>query len=61
MTNKLTVHYAVDDYCNDCGEGIEEPYFTNDKNEIVHVSTVTAGYYYNDGSVSCEACHDGNS
>jgi len=60
MNNKLTVHYEVEASCDDCGEGIEERYYTNDKHEVVHVTTHTNGHYYNDGSVNCESCHDGS-
>lgn len=56
---KLKPNYQVEATCYDCGEDIEECYFTNDKNEVVHVTTVTNGYYYNDGTSKCEACHDG--
>jgi hypothetical protein len=56
----LTLSYHVETKCDDCGEDIEEPIWTNEKNQIVHISTGTQGYYYNDGTVRCEACHDGN-
>jgi hypothetical protein len=39
---------------------IEECYFTNEKKEVVHVTTHTNGHYYSDGTVSCEGCHEGN-
>lgn len=57
MSN-LKPNYEVEASCDDCGEDIEECYFTNEKNERVHVTTVTQGYYYNDGSARCEGCHD---
>jgi hypothetical protein len=56
----LKANYQIEANCDDCGEGIEECYFTNDKNEIVHVTTATNGYYYSDGSIRCGSCHDGN-
>jgi hypothetical protein len=56
--NKLNIHYEVESSCDDCGEDIEECYFTNDDNQIVHVTTNTIGHYYCDGTVRCESCHD---
>ena len=58
--NKLKINYEVESSCDDCGEDIEECYFTNDKGQRVHVTTATIGHYYLDGSVSCEACHEGS-
>lgn len=58
--NKLTVNYQIEAHCNDCGDDIEECYFTNENNERVHVTTATIGHYYSDGTVNCEACHDAN-
>lgn len=60
MDNKLKINYAVEAICDDCGEEIEECYYTNENNDPVHVTTHTIGHYYLDGSVSCEACHDGS-
>ena len=61
MSNfKLKPNYEVEASCDDCDEEIEECYFTNEANQRVHVTTVTNAHYYNDGSVSCESCHDGN-
>lgn len=60
VSHKLTPNYQVEAVCDDCGEDIEECYFTNDKGEVVYVTTHTQGHYYNDGSVRCEGCHDGN-
>ena len=57
---KLTPHYDVEEICHACGEGIEEVYFTNEKGQIVHVSTSTNGHYYNDGRASCDGCHEGS-
>ncbi len=57
---KLKIHYEVEAQCNDCGEDIEEAHYTNEAGQPVHITTVTNGYYYNDGSVACEACHEGN-
>ena len=57
----LRANYQVEEICDDCGEEIEECFFTNEKNEIVHVTTVTNGHYYSDGSARCDGCHDGNS
>lgn len=57
---KLKINYEVESKCDDCGEDIEECYYTNDKNQIVHVTTSTIGHYYSDGYVRCEACHDGS-
>ena len=56
---KLKLNYQVEASCGDCGEDIEECYFTDDKNQIVHVTTHTLGHYYNDGTVRCEGCHEG--
>ena len=56
----LTVNYEVEAVCDDCGEDIEECYYTNEKNERVHMTTHTYGHYYLDGSVSCDACHEGS-
>lgn len=56
----LKINYQVEDSCQDCGEDIEECYFTNDKNKIVHVTTHTQGYHYNDGTARCEGCHEGS-
>lgn len=60
MNNQLNAHYQVEAKCDDCGEDIEECYYTNNKHEVVHVTTVTNGYYYNDGTARCEGCHDGS-
>lgn len=56
----LTVNYEVEAVCDDCGEDIEECYYTNEKNERVHMTTHTYGHYYNDGSARCDGCHDGS-
>lgn len=56
----LKVNYEVEATCDDCGEDIEECYYTNDNNERVHVTTATNGHYYLDGSVACEGCHEGS-
>lgn len=56
----LTPNYQVEATCDDCGEDIEECYFTNEKQEVVHVTTHTNGHYYSDGTVSCEGCHEGS-
>ena len=56
----LKPNYEVEAVCGDCGEDIEECYFTNEKGEVVHVTTHTQGHYYNDGSVRCEGCHEGS-
>lgn len=58
--NDLTIHYEVEAVCEDCGDDIEECYYTNKANQRVHVTTHTNGHYYLDGSVSCDACHDAN-
>ena len=60
MDNKLKVHYEVEAICDDCGEEIEECYYTNESNQLVHVTTHTLGHYYVDGSTRCEGCHDGS-
>lgn len=57
---KLKIVYEVAAQCDDCGEDIEEAHWYNEKNEPVHITSSLNGHYYNDGSVSCEACHDGN-
>lgn len=49
---KLKVNYEVNAQCDDCGEDIIE--------NMSLSSTVTNGYYYLDGSVACEACHEGS-
>lgn len=54
----LNIHYEVEANCDDCGTDIEECHYTNEKGQLVHVTTATNGHYYNDGSVSCEACHE---
>jgi hypothetical protein len=56
--NKLIVNYCAETECDDCGELIDEPYYTNEKNEIVHLTTYTNGHYYFDGTARCEACHE---
>lgn len=56
----LKINYEVEAICDDCGEEIEESYFTNKDNQIVHVTTTTNGHYYCDGTTRCEACHDGS-
>ncbi len=56
---KLKPNYQVEATCDDCGEDIEECYFTNSENKIVHVTTHTYGHYYSDGTTRCEACHEG--
>jgi len=56
----LKVNYEVQASCHDCGEDIEECYFTNDKGQRVHVTTRTNGHYYSDGYIRCDGCHDGN-
>ena len=58
--SELKIHYEIEAICDDCGEEIEECYYTNNKNQRVHVTTATIGHYYLDGSTACEACHDGN-
>jgi hypothetical protein len=55
----LTAHKYVDRHCDDCGEGIEETYYTNAEGKSVHISCETNGHYYSDGSAHCDACHDG--
>lgn len=60
MDNKLKIHYEVEAICDDCGEEIEECHYTNENNELVHVTTHTLGHYYSDGSARCEACHEGS-
>jgi hypothetical protein len=57
---KLTPNYQVEINCDDCGEDIEECYFTNSDNQVVHVTTHTNGHYYSDGTARCEGCHDGS-
>jgi len=57
----LQANYQVEASCDDYSKDIEECYYTNEKHEVVHVTTHTIGYYYSDGSTKCEACHDGNS
>lgn len=56
----LKVHYEIEASCDDCGKDIEECFFTNKKNEIVHGTTETIGHYYLDGTTRCEACHEAN-
>jgi len=56
--NNLTINYEIEAQCDDCGDDIEECYYTNNKHEMVHVTTITNGHYYFDGSVSCESCHE---
>lgn len=56
----LTPNYYVEASCDDCGEDIKECFFTNSNQEVVHVTTVTKGYYYSDGTTRCEDCHEGN-
>lgn len=56
----LKLNYRVEDTCDDCGEDIKEHYYTNEKNEIVHLTTATYGHYYSDGSARCNGCHDGS-
>ena len=57
---KLKANYYVNGSCDDCGEDIEECYYTNDKDQICHVTTCTNGHYYHDGSARCEGCHEGS-
>lgn len=58
--NNLIINYQTEAICDDCGENIEEAYYTNTKNKIVHITTITNGHYYLDGSVNCDACHEAN-
>lgn len=58
--SKLKVNYRVEAKCGDCGEDIEEAYFTNEQGQEVHMTTQTNGFYYNDGTIRCEGCHDGS-
>lgn len=60
LMNNLNINYEVEAICDDCGEDIEECFYTNDKNERVSITTKTYGHYYLDGSVCCDGCHDGN-
>jgi hypothetical protein len=57
---QLKINYAVEASCDDCGEDIKEVYYTNKKNQVIHVSTSTNGHYYCDGSKRCGSCHDGS-
>lgn len=56
----LKLHFRTEGICQDCEKDIEEPYWTNLKGEIVHVTTLTFGHYYNDGTARCDGCHDAN-
>lgn len=59
-TSNLRCEYTVEAKCDDCGEDIEEVRYYDKDNNPVHITTCTIGHYYLDGSVSCDACHDGN-
>lgn len=60
MSAKLKINYEVIGKCDFCDEDIEECFYTNEKNEITHVTTATYGHYYLDGTKSCEGCHEGS-
>jgi hypothetical protein len=57
---EVKANYHSETSCDDCGEDIEEVYYTNKQNQIVHFSTHTNGHYYLDGGARCEACHEGS-
>lgn len=56
--NDYTLIYTKEAECEDCGEDIEEPVWLNKEGKPVHITTITEGYYSNDGTVRCAACHD---
>ena len=57
---KLKLVSEVEAQCDDCGEDIEEWRYYNEEGQEVHITSHTNGHYYNDGSKSCEACHERN-
>ena len=55
---KLILTYHAEDVCEDCGDDLLEPEWTNQAGQRVHVTSVPNNHYYNDGSARCDACHD---